>query len=155
MEFLVLFEDNDKIWIIYNMDLAASTPFRDYVLSQPKLEPLTCLADVWKQKAAEINRLGIQGVTPGTSCFVNLKSWGDEYYRLLDLPVGKIYVVLCDYVKWTNRSRKRIDLYSPLFNQSFEWNAVATRMYGMCSTLNSDMILVNSHFCDSHPKIKA
>lgn len=155
MEFLVLFEGNDEVWVRYNIDLAASSPFQQYVKSQPELEPLTVTSETWRQMNADYNRLGIQGVAPGTTCLVNLKSWGDEYYRSLELPVGIIYVVLCNYVRWTSPNRKKIDLFCPLFNQSFVWNAVATRMYGMCSVLGPNMMLVSSRFCDLNPRIRA
>jgi len=153
MEFCVLFEGEDKLWLRYNPDLSASSQFQLYIRSHPELEPLIMSADDWRTKSAEYNRLGIIGVNPGQVCFVNLKSWGAEYFRSLNLPLGMTYVVQCQYIKWTTPRRKKIDMHCSLFSQRFEWDATSTRLYGMFSHLRSDMVLVDENFCQQHPKV--
>ena len=111
------------------------------------------LADDWRARSAEYNRSGVLGVNPGQVCFVNLKSWGADYFRSLDLPWGVTYVVQCEYVKWTTPRRKKIDMHCLLFSQRFEWDATSTRLYGMFFNLNSDMVLVDASFCQRYPKV--
>ena len=64
-----------------------------------------------------------------------------------------VYVVQCEYVKWTNASRKKIDLVCKLFNQLFEWSAADVEAYGRCHELKQHMMLVNEDLCARYPKI--
>ena len=107
----------------------------------------------WKLTSTRYNGECIPIVSPGQICHVNLKSWGDGYFRSLNLPIGNIYVVVCNYTGWSNRRHDRIDLYCPLFDQRFEWNATAVRMYSMSLVLLPEMVLVDSSFCRQYPKI--
>jgi hypothetical protein len=153
MEFLVRFEGDEDVWLQYSADLASATPFQDYILLHPELEPLTMSTAEWRLKSAEYNRRGITGVAPGDICLVNLKSWGNEYFQSLLLPTGPVYVVECRYLKWTSPQRKKIDLCCPLFGQLFDWDATATRLYGMNSVLLSNMVSVDEVFCRQYPQI--
>jgi hypothetical protein len=152
MEFLIVFEGNEKIWLRYNADLVSSAPFQHYCRLHAELEPITMTLREWKVRSVSYNNQGIVGVTPGQMCYVNLKSWGWGYFQSLQLPIGKIYVVECNYTKWT-RGKKKIDLYCPLFNQHFEWNGTAVRLYGMISALSSNMVVVDTSFCQTYPRI--
>ena len=107
MRFLVAFEDGDEVWIDYNTDLAQPPPFVDYCFSLPELEPITFTVAQWRTRKVQCNAQGVVGVQPGDICYVNLKTWGDEYYRSLDLPLAK-YVVQCSYRRWTNLRRRKI-----------------------------------------------
>jgi hypothetical protein len=153
MDFLVLFEGDEQLWLPYSLDLASAEPFKKYVLSCPELEPLTMSAADWKSKRSSCNAQGVVGVVPGLVCYVNLKSWGDGYYRSLDLPAGWRFVVQCSYMDWTSSRKLKIDVHCPLFNQTFAWNAVAVRLHGMCLELKPEMILVDAKFCETYPKI--
>ena len=153
MQFLVQFEDG-RVWVDYNLDLSSSTPFQLYCSSNPELEPLTMSANQWKLQKSQYNRDGIIGVQPGDLCYVDLKAWGDGYFRSLNLPVGRKYVVECSYIKWTNTKRNKIDVICPLFhNQVFEWNATAVRLYGMSAMLLPAMMLVDESFCREFPGV--
>ena len=154
MEFLIHFEDDEIVWLRYNADLSSSTPFQVYISSHRELEPLTLTAAEWKITRSRYNRQGVVGVQPGDTCFVLLKSWGVGYFQSLLLPNGPLYVVECVYVKWTTAKKKKIDVRCPLFNDEiFEWDATAVRMYGMSFILSSQMVLVDSSFCQRYPKI--
>jgi hypothetical protein len=76
MTFLIEFEDG-QVWLEYNLDLSSSSPFQQFCLSSPELEPLTMTVSQWKRRRSELNRAGVLGVEPGEVCFVNLKAWGD------------------------------------------------------------------------------
>ena len=152
MQFLVAFEDEDTVWINYNLDLAQARPFVDYCFSLPELEPLTLSVVEWRVRKGQYNAQGVVGVQPGDSCYVNLKTWGDEYYRSLELPIAE-YVVHCAYLKWTSPRRRKIDLRCALFRQTFEWDATAVRLYGMVTQLKDNMVLVDQLFCQTYPKV--
>ena len=94
------------------------------------------------------------GVNLGDICFVTLRAWGAEYYHSLDLPVGSNYVVVCEDLKWTDRRRKKVDLFCGLFRTTFDWNAADVRQYGSCLAMDESMILVDDGVCERFPKIK-
>ena len=153
MSFLVLFEGNDEVWLDYNADLASSSPFKDYCELYAKLEPIRMPAAVWKVQRSRYSAQPITDVKPGDRCFVNLKAWGDGYFRALQLPFGPRYVVECSYVRWTNARKKKIDVYCPIFDQLFEWDAVAVRLHGLSNHLIQGMILVDVEFGKEYPKV--
>ena len=153
MDFLVLFEFDDERWLPYSTDLASSGPFKEYCLSLPELEPLTMSEKEWRVKKAEYNAAGVVGVVPGDFCLVNLKAWGSDYYFGVGLPLGITHVVQCNYVKWTNSKRKKIDLTCQFFKQHFEWDAVAVRMYGRTVELCDQMVLVDGEMVERYPAL--
>ena len=63
-------------------------------------------------------------------------------------------MVRCNYVKWTTPRKRKIDLYCPLFNQSFEWDAASVRLYGMLFELGGNMTLVDADFCKQFPQVE-
>jgi len=153
MSFFVEFEGNEKVWLDYNTDLASSSPFQTFCSARPELEPLTMSAAEWKARRTQYNSQPIVDVSPGLHCYVNLKAWGNDYFRSLELPIGPRYVVLCEYVKWTSSRRRKIDVRCPLFNQLFEWDSTNVRLYGLSLSLEQDMQLVDTDFARKHPRI--
>ena len=75
MHFLVLFEDDDEVWLQYNTDLALTSQFESYCKCNPELEPLTMSEKEWRARNSDYNSRGMIGVAPGIECFVNLKAW--------------------------------------------------------------------------------
>ena len=155
MFFLVEFEGDDTLWVDYNADLAASKPFEIYCLGLSQLEPLLYSERAWRTRRAALNAAGVVGIALNTVCYVDLRAWGPGYYHSLELPVGFRYVVACEYLKWTDRRKKKVDVSCKLFATTFEWNATDVRLYGSCSVMESKMILVNEEFCQKYPKVKA
>ena len=153
MFFLVEFEGNDTVWLGYNADLAASKPFETYCLGLPQLEPLLYTERAWRTRKASLNAGGVVGINLGDVCFVNLRAWGAVYYHSLEL-FGSRYVVACKYIKWTDRRRRKVDVFCELFDTTFEWNATDVCLYGSCFAMEDLMVLVDGEFCERFPKIK-
>lgn len=155
MSFLVLFEDGDQINVPYNQDLVNSLPFQRYCESLPQLSSLLHTVEQWKRIKSDTNSRGIQRIIPGQLCYVDLRAWGWDYFSSIGLPDvnATVYVVTCRYVKWTNSTRKKIDLICKLFNQRFEWSATDVDAYGRHHELRNDMILVDGDLCAKYPKI--
>ena len=153
MKFLILFEDGDKLWLEYNPDLAAATPFIEYCNTLPELEPLRMTDKLWRDQRSRYNSKGVLGVEPGDKCYVNLKSWGSDYYEALGLPMEHTYLVECFYTKWTSSRRKKIDLHCPIFGQRFDWDATAVRLYGQLSELPPHAVLVDQSLVECYPAI--
>jgi hypothetical protein len=153
MEFLVLFEDQEKVWIQYNMDLCSSMPFEVFCRSLRELEPLLYTVKEWRMISSLQNSRGIINVVPGQECFVTLRAWGSDYYHFTGLPMGLQYMVLCTYTKWTDKKKKKIDMHCKFFKQSFDWNATAVRLYGMNFALTDGMVLVTDDLKGRYPAI--
>ena len=154
MFFLVEFEENDVLWIDYNADLSASRPFELYCLGLPQLEPLLYTERAWRTRKASLNAAGVMGIVLGDCCYVDLRAWGSESYHSLKLPIGHRYVVLCNYLKWTDKKHRKVDVRCQLFDITFEWNATDVRLYGSCFSLENSMVLVDEEFCEKFPEIK-
>jgi hypothetical protein len=127
--------------------------FESYCKCTPELEPLTMTEKQWRAKKSYYNSIGVVGVSPGMKCFVNLKAWGSEFYWSIGLQVGVEYVVECCYRKWTTQKKLKMDLYCPFFDQSFDWNASAVRLYGLTLELKNDVILVDDNLSQLFPKL--
>ena len=155
MSFLVSFEDGDHVWIPFNQDLVTTEKFVVFCESKPELKPLLYTLGEWKRLKAEINAGGIQGVEPGMTCFVNLRAWGWDYFEQIGLPdtMERNYMVPCEYLKWTNSKKKKMDVRCDLFGQLFEWSAIDVDAYGRNLVLTDDMVLVNEALCQEHPKL--
>jgi hypothetical protein len=153
MEFLVLFEDEDCVWIAYNRDLASSAPFETYCRSLPELEPLLYTEKEWRLRSSQLNSKGVVGVVPGQICYVTLRAWGSDYYRDIGLPEGFRYVVPCEYVQWNGPSRKKIELFCEFFNVTFRWDATAVRLHGMLFALADGVTLVDEDLRRRFPRI--
>ena len=147
------FEDQDKIWIRYNMDLCLSLPFELFCRSLPELEPLLHTRKDWRLLSSLRNSRGVVDVLPGQECYVTLRAWGSDYYNYTGLPMGLQYMVLCTYMKWTDKKKKKIDVSCRFFKQDFDWNATAVRLYGMNFDLKDGMVLVTEDLRGRYPAI--
>ena len=155
MKFLVEFEGNECVWVDFNPDLFQTCQFEDFANKNVQLMPLRYNLEEWSRVKREINARVIEEVAPGQDCFVDLRAWGSDYFRGLELPgVPQVrYVVQCSYVRWKNAGRRKIDLKCELFQQHFEWSRVDVLMYGMNFLLGEATVLVNKEFCQVYPKI--
>jgi hypothetical protein len=153
MTFLVLFEDNDQVWLQYNADFASTAPFECYCRSIRELEPLTMSEKQWRILKSQYNSAGVVDVVPGGKCYVDLKAWGTEFYWSIGLNVGVRYMVECFYKKWTSDRRRKIDVHCPIFKQTFDWDATAVRLYGRNVELLDGMVLVDEHLIQQFPKL--
>ena len=153
MSFLVLFEDDDRVWLEFNADFASTAPYELYCRGIHELEPLTMSEKEWKKYRSQLNSQGVIGAAPGDTCYVDLKAWGEIFYWSVGLAVGVRYMVKCEYKKWTGSRKKKIDLYCPLFKQTFDWDATAVRLYGRNFELEEGMVLVDAHLIKEFPKL--
>ena len=150
--FDVLFEDGTVATIPYSKDLSDTVQFESYVRKEKPLTPLLYTLSNWKRVLCESYK-EVLGVSPGDRCYVDLRAWGSDYYRLLSLPGGVKYVVECRYVRWEGKSRKRIVLSCKLFREEFAWGAFDVYAYGTCFEVAEGMVLVDSKFCKLYPAV--
>lgn len=155
MHFLVLFEDNDEIWLPYNLDLISSAPFQRFCESKPELQPLLHTVKAWNDMKKLINDAGITGVQPGQTCFVDLRAWGWDFVENSGLPdvLQRTYVVACKYLKWSTQRKLKLEVQCSVFQQLFKWSAVDVNAYGKTFDMTEDMILVDQRLCQRFPKL--
>ena len=155
MEFYIRFKDGSTIWRTWDKDLFDSIPYEEYCRSKPPLFQLVYTINVAKQEAARLNKLPITEVSPGDLVYVDLRWYGAEWYRQINLPDKdfKTYVVVFRYERLASQNRKIVG-YCETLNDRFTFDHVFVREYGSVKKLDADyMILVDSEFLKSHPEV--
>ena len=150
MSFEVAFADGSVVWLPFSKDLFETVQFEEFVSKHRPLLPLKYTLEVWKRLQRESFRV-VTEVTPGELCYVDLRAWGFAWFSSLSLPDG-IYAVECKYIRWVNKSKRRIVLRCGLFNQTFTWDSFCVYAWGSNKELG-DMVLVDRGFCQRYPKV--
>ena len=117
MEFLVLYEDGDKCWITHCNDLTRSEAFLEYVKRIPALYSLKYDAKGALKMKREINKSAITLVAPGDIIFMDIRSYGAEWYRQMKMPDQDMttYMTRCLVQRWISPDHRKIEVYDELF----------------------------------------
>jgi hypothetical protein len=127
--------------------------FEKFCRQERPLLPLLYTVAVWKRIRKE-SYAQVIGVVPGDTCYVDLRAWGSSYFQSLMLPMTKLqYVVVCIYLRWEGKSKRRIVLECPLFKNTFAWDSFSVYAYGSQLLLTDKMILVDAGLCEEYPGI--
>jgi hypothetical protein len=155
MSFLVRFLDGEELWLPWGKDLCESEPFRRFCEGNAPLLPLLVSEREWRLSCSRLDKSAIEGIRLGTECFVDLRAWGWSWFHSLGLPdmEEKVYVVSCKFLKWESRTRTRVLVSCPLFDQEFVWKNSDVMRYGLVSTLTDSMVLVDTEFCIVFPQV--
>lgn len=156
MEFEVAFADGTVVWLPWSHDLFNSVPYEEFCRRHRPLFPLIYTRNQAQTKRSDFLRRDITEVVPGQIVFVDLRAWGAEWYRQMNLPNKDHtnYVVECRYLDFTRRSRKRITLECPLFHQIYTWSAYDIYLYGTVDQFDlRTMVLVDSSFISNYPRL--
>jgi hypothetical protein len=159
MEFCIRFKDepDNPRWRTWDYDLFASEPYAEYCRLKPSLFQLVYTVEVAKVEADNLNRQAITEVKPGDTVFVDLRWYGAEWYRQLNLPDKdfKIYVVPFIYESYkSSRGRYYIKGFSAVMKDRFTFDHVFVKEYGSVKLFEpASMILVNEDFIKSYPQI--
>jgi hypothetical protein len=94
-------------------------------------------------------------VKPQMVFYLDLNYWGAQYYESLTLPdkYEKTYVVECIYVKWVKRQKRLISAECPVFNCSFEWDAIMVYLYGCNFALVDGMVVITEKMLEAYPEV--
>lgn len=155
IEMYVEFRDGDKRWIKYSRDISSTIQFEDFCKKESTLISLLYTEAEWKEKTKLMNSQPIKNVKPNDVCFVDLRSWGWDYYENLKLPnyLTTKYLVKCIYGTYSNKNNSRIILECKLFNQTFLWRNSDIQLYGSITELSNEMVEVTKEFCNEFPLV--
>jgi len=161
MKFLVLFDDGEQHWRSYDKDLDETSAYETFCTQRHELKYL-----LRPQAAMASTRRYLRHhplvIPPGATCYVDLRSWGYEWYdsdafELPDKHTHK-YVVLGTYGHTTSHlGIARIEVSFQIFAEyctqrnglDFEW----VTLWGSYSALCPDWTLVDDQFAVTHPQV--
>lgn len=157
MSFEVEYEDGDISWVQFSQDIYETVQYENYVKSIPELYHLQFDAVMAKQYISTINAQPITEIElQDTIYYVNLRTWGEDWYQSLNLPdmFHIVYVMEIKYVRFNKQQTKVIcksvltgEVYKP---ESHWW----VKAYGTVSVFDdSKMVLVNAEFVTRYPAI--
>ena len=158
MEFYVKFQDDEKPrWRVWDRDLFNSQQYADYCKSKPALFQLVFDERISKDSARRLNSENITEVKPGDKVFLDLRFYGTEWYRQVNLPEKdfKTYVVECVYQNWVPRSNQRkITAFVSITDDLFTFDHVDVFEYGSVKVFDQDsMVLVDNFLIRKFPRI--
>ena len=154
--FLVLFEDNDIVWIPFSPDISNTTQFEVFCNTRPELYTLLYSQLEAQKMIAALNRSPICEVIPGDSVYVDLRFYGSGWYNSLELPSSDIlrYVVVFKYVKWYHKTtHTKIVAQCPLFNEEWPVNHHFVRSYGSFKVPPLGSVIVDGELVSRFPHI--
>ena len=121
MSFHILYDDNTLLWKTWDVDLFSSIPYENYCRSLPQLHPLLTTFSISAVEIKRIKNTAISLVVPNDTVYVDLRSYGYEWYSTLNLPDADYsnYVVSLTYTSWYNSKHLKINGIVPTFNEDF------------------------------------
>jgi hypothetical protein len=159
MEFLILFADNSEVWRTYDQDLDSTIQYETFCSTNHELRYLLRLASL-----APMTRKWLRShpfvIEPQSSCYVNLRSWGQLWYSELALPdvFTQRYVVKATYGNTLRiRGRDHVEVSFPIFEEhwlskdalDFEWIS----LWGRYIELDPSWIVIDEPFVILYPQV--
>jgi RNase H-like domain found in reverse transcriptase/Integrase zinc binding domain len=159
MEFLILFADGSEVWRVYDKDIDATQSYELFCNQNHELRYLLRNADQMRSTRKYLVSHPFF-IAPSSTCYVNLRSWGQLWYDSLNLPnqYTSRYVVLAIYGNTvTYRGIQRVETTFPVFDERFEGKDALDfewiTLWGTCTELDPSWILVDDTLCMLYPQL--
>jgi len=156
MEFEIEFSDGSISWEPYSDDLFQTIQYETFCRNNPPLIPLIYKAAQASKEIKELNAKPILSVAPGDVVFLDIRSFGHEWYAALELPDPwhLVYVVSCFYTKWNTSNHRKIECKCDVFDQEYIFDHHTVRSYGSLKAFDPQtMVLVDKQFAVKHPTV--
>lgn len=158
MEFFIKFQSEQKpIWRTWDIDLFQTEQYAEYCSERPSLFQLVYSEAVARAEAKTMNSKPIVAINPGDKVYLDLRFYGTEWYRQINLPEKdfKAYVVECIYQNFVPKSNKtKITALVRITNDLFTFDHVDVYEYGSVTSFDSTyMILVDDVLLRQFPQI--
>ena len=148
LEFFVLFKDGDKLWFDYSADLALTAAFEKFCSDIPCLRMVLLSVTAAKSLERQTKLMPADSSLVDTEMYVNLRTWGDGWYRGLNLPdcFATNYVYQAKITS-ANVKKRTYRIKSYVFNANFEVDNWFMSRHGGQRTLKPDDVLVTLDLC--------
>ena len=158
MQFYILYEDGDKMWVRWSRELFSTIQYEEYIRKHAELTPLLHDVTVAQKFIGTLNKSDITEISPGDVVFVDIRSHGNwKWYEELHLENGDFvtYVVECKYGNWSSKKNKRkIKINYLLFKESYDVDHCFVSFYGSVKIFDSDkMVLFDEDLGKLYPKV--
>jgi hypothetical protein len=119
MSFHVKFDDDTTVWKTWNNDLYSTVPYESYCRSLTQLHPLLTSVSLSAIEFKRIKNTEISLVVPGDTVYVDLRSYGFQWYSSLNLPDSDYsnYIVMLTYTSWFDSKHLKINGTVSIFNE--------------------------------------
>ena len=156
MEFNVLFKSGDAVWLTYTQDIFQMIQFENYCNDTPGLYFLQYSSKDADKRQRAVNKQPITTLQPGESIYVDIRTWGAQWYQSIGLP--DMYTTR--YVdKWeiTGWKREPFSLYarSALYGKFYVLNHAGVLNWGRWKLLSEEMIELTPAMFDIYPLLRA
>ena len=157
LEFLVEFADGDKVWIGYgigNNNISKTVQFESYCRSKPELFLLLFTEREARKLISERNKKQITSLEPGSIFYLDIRTYGHEWYESLKLPNHNVntYVTKCRVIKWVT-FRYKIEVLDESLGIEFYYRTHDVLSHAYRSSLSPLDILVDSEFLKLYPQV--
>jgi hypothetical protein len=157
MEFLVRFADGDgdEVWLPWSKDLFDTIPYETFCNSRVELRPLLVPEATARRNRTTLLSTQISKASDGDVVYVDLRTYGANWYATLPLPDKDRITYYLKYVYGKhNSSRTRIRCVCPLFHEHYYVDRDFVQRYGLVRQLPQDGILIDSEFVERFPMLK-
>lgn len=165
VEFEVQFADGQTLWLPWSKDLFDTVQYEDFCRSHRELVTLLSTAAEAAALTKRIRDTPIPllevpvQVIPPTVAYIDLRSYGYDWYASLGLPDQDhvTYVVAYQYLRYGNKSQTTLVAICKVLDELYEsrraLDAFFVYTYGAILTLGPNMVLVDESFILRYPSI--
>ena len=156
VQFLVHFEAGAQLWLPWSQELFQTIPYEEFCRARTALYVLVFSAKEANAFVVRKNKEIISGVDVGDKVYVDLRSYGADWYDSLNLPLAdsKSYVLEYRYTKWSNAKHTKIVAHCKTFNETFTLDGYFVFAYGSIKILDFEtMILVDADLVSIYPAL--
>jgi hypothetical protein len=150
--FSVKFMDGDVKEVPYSLDLFQSIPYEEFCRSKPYTRHLIRPAGEAVTFIADIERTNLVGYTPGQEVYLDLRCFGDVWFRSLNLPDSDTTTYVSTY-EITEIARRHLTMVNRLHNDTRRFRPYPIYCYLHTEFDSDNMVLIDEAFLVLYPHI--